>query len=119
MALYMAMNEGLSNNVIPESYKLFFEPDLRTFKSKGEEEITVSLTEKTKKIRINSKEIEILHARAEFDSREITASVNTIPEREEIEFSFEEELKDKVKLKIEFVTQNNDRMYGFIGVNIL
>ena len=109
----MAMNEGLSNNVIPESYKLFFEPDLRTFKSKGEEEITVSLTEKTKKIRINSKEIEILHARAEFDSREITASVNTIPEREEIEFSFEEELKDKVKLKIEFVTQNNDRMYGF------
>ncbi len=105
-------HESLGENVIPKNYKLFFEPDFGSFKSNGHEEISVFVKEATDMIRLNAKELQILKVSALVGGREIAGAVKDIPQKQIIEISFQEKIKGEIKLRIEFIADNNDRMYG-------
>ncbi len=106
-------HESLARNVRPKNYKLFFEPNFSSFKSHGIEEIDVSIIEATDLVRLNAKELQILKATAVMGGREVAGAVKEVPKKQEIEISFTAKLKGEVKLKIEFIADNNERMYGF------
>lgn len=109
----MEEHEGLGDNVTPKNYRISFEPNFNSFKTYGEEEISVLIREYTNVIRLNSKEIEITQANVETNGRLINAIVKESKDQEEIEIALPEKINGEAKIKISFVTENNDRMYGF------
>ncbi len=110
-------HESIGENLKPRNYKLFFEPDFNSFKSRGKEEISVSIKEATNSVRLNSKELQIIKASALTGGREISGVVKENSQKQIIEIVFQEKLNGEVKLKIEFIADNNDRMYGFSRSN--
>ncbi len=106
-------HETLGDNVIPITYKISFEPNLETFKSKGSEIIFCSVKKKTKSIKLNSKQIEINSASVNSTDGIQTAKVKINEKQEQIELIFDSDVVGSIEIHIDFVCTNNDQMYGF------
>ena len=62
MSVRMKKHETLGENVTPKAYELHIEPDLNTFEYNGRVKISVSIKDSTKKITLNSAELELKSA---------------------------------------------------------
>jgi tricorn protease interacting factor F2/3 len=106
-------HQTLGDNVIPLSYRLFFEPNLKTFRTAGRELIACRVRKATKTIKLNSKEIVIRRASVKSGKKLQDARVRKDGKSETIELAFGEAVKGRIEISIEFACTNNDKMYGF------
>jgi len=107
----------LPGNVVPRSYTLTLEPDLRDFRFEGNETVEIDVVEPTTSITLNCAEIEVL-------SCTVTAGISqqqqrprdTVFDREAETVTFELDSRLPVgpaTLSIEFTGELNDRLRGF------
>ncbi len=106
-------HQTLGDNVIPLRYLLVFEPDLKTFKSKGSEVIECTVRDRTKAIQLNSKEIDIKRAAIKSKNSLQNARIRKNEKLERIELVFDNAVKGPIEIRIDFVCTNNEKMYGF------
>jgi puromycin-sensitive aminopeptidase len=107
----MKMNSvRLSKNIAPLEYNIQLKPDLENFTFSGIETITVSVLEKTKKITLHSKEIEI----DTVDINKSFAKISYDKKSETATFTFPKLIPvGKSKLTLVFKGILNDKMRGF------
>jgi len=103
----------LDNNVIPSNYQLVLEPNFKTFKFKGKEQITVDIKKPTNRIEINAAELEINSAQVISKGIAQSASVKFDAKMEKAILSFNKPVSGTVVLSIVFIGTNNDGNYGF------
>jgi len=106
-------HQTLGDTVIPVRYRLFFEPDLKTFRTAGSEVIECIARKATKTISLNSKEIEIRSASVKSESGVQNARLRKDEKSERIELSLAKAVKGPIDISIDFVCINNEKMYGF------
>ncbi len=103
----------LDENITPLNYNLIFKPDFKTFTFLGDEQISINLSDKTDKIRLNSKEIEITKALLIKDNKEFKVTYKVDKLDETVTFKLPKKMIGLVKLILNFKGKNNDQMYGF------
>jgi tricorn protease interacting factor F2/3 len=106
-------HQTLGRNVVPSRYSLLFEPDMAAFRSRGSETIECTVRNATKRILLNSKEIEIRRASVKSRSAVQAARIRHIKKLERVELALGAAVKGPIEISIDFVCINNDRMYGF------
>jgi tricorn protease interacting factor F2/3 len=106
-------HESIGTNIVPKNYKLYFEPDLKSFKTYGKETISLFVKTATDCITLNSKEITIFDVTASFGGRKLKGKIKEIKEKETIEITFNEKIIGEGLLEIDFENNNNDKLYGF------
>src|SRR5271157_843055 len=99
----MAKHQTLGDNVIPSRYILVFEPDLETFKTQGSETIDCVVRKETRRIILNSKEIEIKNATVKSNGATQTACVNEDKKLERIELVLETPVEGQIEIQIDFI----------------
>ncbi len=110
----MSDSSRLSPYIIPINYNLLFEPDLKTFKFKGKEEIKINLLKPTNKIILHSKELEINKISLKSHHRTLIPQINLDKKNELLIIKFNETLNpDHAILSIEFEGILNDQLNGF------
>lgn len=108
-------NTRLSKNVLPQKYQLLIRPDMEAFTFTGEETISITITEETKKITLHSKDIEVLNANIRLGKQVFEAlkiSYNTTAETVSIEFAKKLPVV-KAKLQLYFRGVISDDLRGF------
>ena len=105
--------QTLGDNVVPSSYSLVFTPNFRTFKYHGSESIAVQIRKATRKISLNSAELEIKKASVATGSQELSASITEDRKLQRITLRFKRAISGKAVIRIDFVGTNNQNMYGF------
>ncbi len=96
----------------PTRYELTFEP-IENFKFKGNETIYATIKKETDKIIMNAKELEIKNVSIENNEKIIKAKYKLNTKNEELIINLDKKIKGDVKINIEFIGINNDKMYGF------
>ncbi len=104
---------GLGDNVVPESYDITIEPNLKTFVFSGSETISVAIKKTTNRITLNSKEIKIKSAAVVSAGKRQQARVSYSKRSEEAVLRFGKGISGRAKLEMEFEGKHNDVMYGF------
>lgn len=106
-------HKTLGYNVMPESYRLKFYADLKTFKFRGEEEIEVRIKKPTRTIKINSVGLKIKTAKICVGKKEHGLKVSYNEKEGQAVLQAREPVKGKVTLKAEFEGKNSDNLSGF------
>ncbi len=100
----------LSKNVVPITYDITLQPDVKNFTFEGMEVITLSILKSTKTLTLHSKEIEILTAGV----AGMFAKISYNEKSEQVTFTFPKLIKrGKIKLTLVFKGILNDKMRGF------
>ena len=100
------------NEIIPISYDIEIEPDLRTFTFEGNVDMAVEVRKKTNRITLNSKELKIKKATSTF-AEGANCKVVENSSYEEIEILFKNKINGKGIIHIEYEGVHNDNVYGF------
>ncbi len=103
----------LGTNVIPESYSITFETDIKTFRFTGSEEILARVRKPTSSIRLNARDLKILGAEVEAAGTIRAARVGISRKRKEITLGLGEKVSGRVAIRIRFSGVNNEKMDGF------
>jgi tricorn protease interacting factor F2/3 len=98
--------------VFPINYDLELEPDFDKFKFIGKEKILIQ-TKPTKKIVLNSAELEIKDCQIIINEKIIRPKVRLDSKNEEIILSLPEKISGKAVLLIDFIGTLNDKLVGF------
>ncbi len=98
--------------VFPINYDLEFEPDFDKFTFKGKAKILIQ-TRPTRKIVLNSAELEIKECKILVNERTIKPNVKLDVKNEELVLLLPEKISDKAVLLIDFVGTLNDKLVGF------
>ncbi|MCL4374055.1 MAG: M1 family metallopeptidase [Candidatus Marsarchaeota archaeon] len=107
------MHETLGSNVIPVSYDIKIEPDMKNFVFDGSEQVDVTIAKETNEIAMNAKELNISKVEIINNGRLYPAAVAEDKKRERIVFKISKKIKGRASINITFKGTNNDRMYGF------
>lgn len=103
-------NVRLSKNVVPITYDITLQPDVKNFTFEGMEVITLSILKPTRTLTLHSKEIEIITA----DVAGMFAKISYNEKSEQVTFTFPKLiLVGKIKLTLVFKGILNDKMRGF------
>lgn len=110
----------LPRNVLPETYRIFLEPDLEHRQFTGEETIFVTVDSSTKDVVLNSVGLEFgdveIARTGEGGHGKWIAPERTIEDKEkqQVTFRFQQSLKPgKYELRIKFGGKLNDKLEGF------
>jgi tricorn protease interacting factor F2/3 len=103
----------LGTDVIPLRYDLEFEPDLKSFRFSGKEEIEVKLNKKARKITLNSAELTIKEAQIIDKFGKQKASIGMRLKEERVTLVVNRPLIGNARIRIIFKGVNNNQMYGF------
>jgi tricorn protease interacting factor F2/3 len=98
--------------IIPINYDLEFEPDFEKFKFKGREKVLIQ-ARPTKRIILNSAELEIKDCKIVANERTIIPTVRLAAKNEELILSLPEKISGKAVLLIDFIGTLNDKLVGF------
>jgi tricorn protease interacting factor F2/3 len=111
------MNEGkgekLGNGAKPLNYNILLEPNLRTFKYKGREIISIEIKNSTKSIKLNSAKLIIRNASLISNGNIQKANVKENQKLEQITLRFRNAVSGKAQIEIEFEGTNRDDLRGF------
>ncbi|MBV8452445.1 MAG: hypothetical protein JOZ29_09255 [Deltaproteobacteria bacterium] len=110
-----ALEYRLPTTDTPERYELRLEPDLKGYTFRGDETITVAVTQPTIEVVLNALELEIDEALAEQNGRSVQAvRIEMEPARERAHLHFRDTLAPgEWKLRIKFRGILNDKLHGF------
>ena len=106
-------HETLGNNVVPLNYSIAFEPNLKTFRFRGAETITVSVKRPTNVIRLNAKELTIRNAYIAVRGSRQKARVTKGERDQTISLTFKDRVSGSAKIEVKFEGRHNDGLYGF------
>ena len=106
-------HKTIGDAVIPESYKLEFDTDMRHFVYRGKASITVSVKKPTKRIVLNARELSIKNAIVRCAGKEQSASLKLSAKDETLTLGVSESVSGRAVIDIKFSGRNNDGMYGF------
>lgn len=109
-------NYRLSRNVLPSSYELTFEPDLKSFKFRGNGTISICIFNPTRVIELNGLDLKMKNARITGinGGNSQTPGFEYDKSAERIKLNFSEPVKPgNYNLKIEFEGILNDKLRGF------
>ncbi len=110
----MPTHETLGSNILPSHYKIRFEPNMSTFRTRGLESVDLHVKNPTDQIVMNASELEIHAAYLEYNGQKLDAENIKLNEEDgTVHFSFPNKFEGDVRLNIEFVATNNDKMHGF------
>ena len=101
------------DDIIPISYQLSFEPDLKKFTFRGTGSIFVDCKKSTKTITMHCAELEIISCQVKFNEKMIKVNSKTIDKKEELQITLSEKIKGKATIDLEFKGILNDRLLGF------
>lgn len=107
----MSKHHSIANGITVRSYELRFEPDLRTFRFKGEAVISMHVGKASRSLRLHSKELEI--KRVIVSRGKVRQEAAIRHDGEEMVLSLRKSVKGEVKLTIDYEGIHNDRLYGF------
>ncbi len=113
MSVRMKKHETLGENVTPKAYELHIEPDLNTFEYNGRVKISVSIKDSTKKITLNSAELELKSATVVAGGYGQNAKIKADKKKERITLEIMKAVSGDADIRIDFTGKNNDRLYGF------
>ncbi|KAJ3214021.1 Aminopeptidase 2 mitochondrial [Dinochytrium kinnereticum] len=112
--------EVLPKWLIPSKYTVKITPDLETFKFKGTVSIECAVHETTKKITVNTNEIEVLKASVvvhhlKNETSQVATSITYDKALERVTFEFEQEIPQGATaiVSADFTGIHNDQMAGF------
>lgn len=105
--------EVLGDNVIPNNYRLRFEPDFKNFTFRCDEVVRVSIRKPSKMICMNAAEIKVLEASVVQGSKRLPAKIFYDKARERVLFKVAEAVKGDAEVYIKFTGIHNDKMHGF------
>ena len=104
----------LPEDVIPQKYKLFLEPNLDTFTFDGEVEISVEIINKTDRITLNAAELTIFSTSIQIGENTILGDSLESADDETITIDLGEQYSPcQATVKIKFSGELNDRLLGF------
>ncbi len=98
--------------VFPINYDLELEPDFDKFKFRGKEKILIQ-AKSTRKIVLNSAELEIKDCQIIINEKTIRPKVRLDSKNEELILSLPEKISGKAVLLIDFTGTLNDKLVGF------
>ena len=106
--------ERLPQTVVPEHYGLKLTPDLKAATFSGVEQIDVDMREPSKKITLNSIELEFQSATIKAGGKEQTAAISSDKEKEQTTFTVPEQIPSgKATLSIRYTGILNNELRGF------
>src|SRR3989338_7182730 len=103
----------LGYNAIPSNYNLKIEPNLSTFEYFCSETVDIQIKKKTKKVKMNSRDLNIIKVLSVFKEVEQAAKVAYDEKNEEVTLTFPKFISGKGKIYIEFSGKNTDSLCGF------
>ncbi|MDE1847244.1 MAG: M1 family peptidase, partial [Candidatus Micrarchaeota archaeon] len=109
----VSTHKSLGNNVQPLNYRLFFVPDLKSFKTTVYEDINCVVRKPTNLIKLNAKELKVVSASAFSNGAVQLAKIKYDQKNEEVHLIFKKRLRGKIEIGMTSVCDNNDRLYGF------
>ncbi|MDE1805011.1 MAG: M1 family peptidase, partial [Candidatus Micrarchaeota archaeon] len=109
----ISTHKSLGNNVQPLNYRLFFVPDLKSFKTTVYEDINCVVSKPTRLIKLNAKELKVVSASAFSNGAVQLAKIKYDQKNEEVHLIFKKRLRGKIEIGMTSVCDNNDRLYGF------
>ncbi len=105
--------QTLGENVVPLDYTLRFEPNLKTFKYKCSETISIKINKRTSVIAVNAVGLEIKSVMLVKGKEAQNAKVRLDKKLERAIFTFKNAVSGLANLKIEFEGVNGDKLAGF------
>jgi tricorn protease interacting factor F2/3 len=105
--------ETLGNNVMPINYDINFEPDLKTFKYKCREAISVKILKSTKIIKINSLNLKIKKALVIKNKETLSAKVKTDEKLGQIALMLNSSVSGNAEIVMECEGCNWEKLSGF------
>ncbi|MEM3839081.1 MAG: M1 family metallopeptidase [Candidatus Micrarchaeaceae archaeon] len=105
--------ETLGNNVLPINYNIKFDTNLKTFKFKGSEKISVKISKPTKKILLNALELDLSQASVSCNGDLQDAAITYNSKLKQVALHLKKEVFGNAIISIEFTGINNDKLYGF------
>jgi tricorn protease interacting factor F2/3 len=106
-------HKTLGRNVVPSSYRLSVEPDMKAFRYRAHIEISVGIGRPTKTIKMNSKELKIRGARLLSKGMKHEAAVRLNDKDESLTLSLDRQVAGEAVIVMDFEGVNNDEMCGF------
>jgi aminopeptidase N len=103
----------LGMNVIPLRYCLEFNPNFKSFKFSGKEEIEIKISKRTREIALNSAELEIKEASIIDGLGEQKAKISMLPKEECLLLRVNRPITENARIRMIFKGINNNKMYGF------
>jgi tricorn protease interacting factor F2/3 len=103
----------LTDKIVPLNYKLDFDTDLETLNFYCNEKISINAKIKTKKIILNSKDLNIKKILVIQGNRKVDCTFDVNNEKELLIINLSKALKGKITLSIDFIGKNNNILYGF------
>ena len=99
------------DDVIPISYQLSFEPDLKKFTFSGTSSIFVDCKKSTKTITMHCAELEIISCQVKSNEKMIKANSKIVDKKEELQITLSEKIKGKATINLEF--KGNSKRQAF------
>ncbi len=109
----MADRSTLGTNVVPSHYVIDIEPDMKQFTYKGSEVIDAHVSRSAKVIKLNAKELSVTNAKVMVNGVEQDAGVSYDKKNQQVILTLPKAVHGDARIKLDFVGENNDRMYGF------
>src|SRR3989338_317642 len=92
----------LSENVVPINYELFFDVDMDNFHFIGKEIIDMEIKKPTKEIILHATDMKIGNISLVSGKKTIKPKIKFESEKEKLTLTFNEKIKGKAKLQIDF-----------------
>ncbi len=108
----MAQNR-LVGDIIPLNYRITIDTNMKSFRYKGNEIITVAVKKPLLKIPINAIEIDFVSAKVRCKGHEQIAKATVNAKSGIATLAFTKPISGRAELEIEFTGKNNDEMAGF------
>ncbi len=109
----------LPRHVLPVTYKIFIEPDLKAKEFKGEETIDITISKSCSEIAINSVDLELENPEIALRDRQdrenwIKGSISSDRSDQTVRLQFDKKLEPgEYELKLSFKGKLNDKLIGF------
>ncbi len=103
----------LPESISPENYDLFIEPNLKSFRFKGEVKISLNIKKPTSKIILNSSELKITEAKVKHNNQTIKPKIKLNEKNETLTLELNRQINNSAIIEIKFQGVLNDKLYGF------
>ncbi len=103
----------LPSGIVPVNYDLFFDVDMKTFNFSGKEIIDLVIRKPCSEIILHATDMKISAVNLISNNKKIRPKVKFESEKEKLTLMFNEQLKGRAKLHIEFSAKLNDNLLGF------
>jgi tricorn protease interacting factor F2/3 len=103
----------LGDNVVPLKYVIEFEPNMKTFRFAGTEEVEVTVKAPTSAIALNAAELGITEAYVESGGKSQKAAISFRKGLERVTLKVKDKVKGRARIRLRFTGIHNDKMYGF------